>query len=238
MRAQALELLSSLGTDGELGDCKKDGRHLTVPRTSGGQRQLVSSSLLSTLCRWEDQNDISEYMETIKESSRAGGMGVAGTWQSILSSEDSYPLLTIPQDLILFTPHTFKANAIQQMIHPEESTVTQNSCFRPFPSQQHFNRSSWTHSSSQQTQRNMRQAEPVRTSAIELLSAIQIVIPMHKRAIPQIHSITSTNSNSRPVNKTRFQAILPVEKLAIPQPYRQGLIPSLSQLRPHCLAWD
>jgi hypothetical protein len=40
------------------------------------------------------------------------------------------------------------------------------------------------------------------------------------------------------INKSRFKAILPSELPAVPQPYKRGLVPASSQLRPHCLARD
>ncbi|KAG2039346.1 hypothetical protein BDR03DRAFT_860214 [Suillus americanus] len=55
---------------------------------------------------------------------------------------------------------------------------------------------------------------------------------------PWTLSIPSTNSNSAAVSSNQFKATLPSDQPAIPQPYKQGLVPLLSQLQPHCLARD
>lgn len=51
-------------------------------------------------------------------------------------------------------------------------------------------------------------------------------------------SITSTRANNASANISRFNASLPLDTIAKPSPYRTGLTPAPSQLRPHCLARD
>lgn len=103
IQVPVLELLSLLGADGEHGDYVKGGKCSTVRRTLDGLRQSVSNSSHSILFRWEDQNNTSEYMETTKESLKAGEMVEAKTGQSTWFSDKFSLLSTILQSLTLST---------------------------------------------------------------------------------------------------------------------------------------
>jgi hypothetical protein len=84
----------------------------------------------------------------------------------------------------------------------------------------------------------MTQPEPSQKSSRELLAIIQIINPVEKEAPQQTCSIPSLNSRGVNASDTHFKAVLPSELPAIPQPYKQGLIPLQSQLQLHCLAQD
>lgn len=236
MPAPALALLSSLGTDGEHGDLGKVGRHWTAKKTSDGPKQLDSSCLLNTLSVWEERRSILGSTETIKGSSKAGVTGGAGAHQSTQSSKESLVISTIPPHLTLSTQRTSKARTTQRMDHRGEFMEVLSSCYHPSLSPKNLDASSLIPSSCPQTQRITVQTNSYHNPANSLLATIPMQRQITNSNSTETHSTSYASINSPTTNNPKFRAVIPAAHSATPLPYKAGLIPIPSVLRPHCLA--
>lgn len=230
MPALALESLLPLESSDEHGVCAKDGKLLMARKISDGQKQLASSYLFSTLSGWEDHRNTSKSTGTIKGLLKAGGTDAAETQPSMKSFVESSSLSTIPLHLIHFTPRTSLAKKTPQTIPPEESMATQTTYCQISPFPRHSN-----HSLHPQIRESTVQTESNQLPPRNLLATVTMRPPKKTQVSLVMRSITSTRDNSIPSN-TRFSASLLPDDIAKPLPYKTGLIPIPSQLRPHCLA--
>lgn len=238
MPAPESGLPSQSDTSGEHGVFVPDGKHLAERKTLGGQKRLDSSYLLSTLSAWEDRRGTSEYSATTKGSSKVGGMGAVETKPLMKCSVESSLLSTIPQRLILSTQRMSLVEKTPQTVLPEEYTAAQSTCYPLSPSPAHSERSSLTHSSSQRIQARTAPTEFNQVSPRNLLSTVQVVEPKMGQEQSKTRSIMYTKNSDAALKVVRFSSSLPQETVARPLPYKSGLTPAPSQLRPHCLARD
>jgi hypothetical protein len=196
-----------------------------------GLRQSVLNFSFDTLSPWIDQNDTSEYMGTTKGSLKGGKTDVVATQLSTKSSSESSSSYPTYQLHTLSTQHMSLANPIQLTRHPEESTVTRSYSSNPFPSLTHSVISSMTPSTPHQANHQLH--EPSISSA-HLLSNIPTSLSSAKNNFPA-HNIRIEQQKQR--ERTRFTTpLIPIISPAKPAPYKAGLTPAVSALRPHCLA--
>ncbi|KAG1845249.1 hypothetical protein C8R48DRAFT_817347, partial [Suillus tomentosus] len=224
---------SSSENSGERGYCTQVGQLLMERKKSDGLKQSDLSFSFDTLSPWIDRNNTFASTATIKESSKAGRMDAVVTPPSIKSLDapsNSYPTYELHT---LSIPHTSPASQTQRTVHPEESTAIPSYFSHSSPSPTLFAVSSMTHSTSHQ--RSHHNTESTISSA-RLLSNISI------SALSAPENDLDHNRGREPRNqreRSRFATpIVTTTHSTKPPPYKAGLTPMASSLRPHCLARD
>jgi hypothetical protein len=240
----ALELVSPSSSlaDGGHGDSFLDGKPYMDSGTSDGQKLLALSVLSATSSVLAQLAVTSPFMVTTRESSRDGGMAEAGTNLSMMYSNASIPSSELMTQSIPSIPSTFPVSLTRQMPHQGGSIPQQVSCSHLSsyqPNSTNFsstpNSLSIQQSSSYFTWDITPQLQPNPSTMLTggLRRACNSAIPILSN-----NSLTIT-SNGVTNLQQRYGAELPIStSKAKPRPYRAGLIPVISALHPHCLAWD
>ena len=233
MRVLSLELQLPLEPNGEPGVLYPDGRHLK------GSETLASSawSDISWLMKHRDRT--LQYMETTKELLKVGGTEGATIEPSTMSSNgymDTYKRVPLNHHSTQFIS---EARPIQQT-HPPEGYIPQHPfSFNRYHSHQNSTGSLSTHNyplqqpSTMPTERDttpkqQQSSSTILTKGMVLAQNDAMTIDAANRPVP---------SPDMPLPTSKFDQLLPIAEeaqFAPPRPYRAGLIPLPSTLRPHC----
>lgn len=243
MRVPSLESQLPLEPNGEPGVLYPDGRHLKGSETLAGPKPLASSawSDISWLTKHRDRT--LQYMETTKELSKVGGTEGAAIELSTMSSNgymDTYKRVPPNHHSTQFIS---EARPIQQT-HPPEGYIPQHPfSFNRYHSHQNSTGSLSTHNYPLQqpntvpterdtTPKQQRSSSTILTKGMVLARNDAMTIDAANRPVPSL---------DMPLPTSKFDQSLPIAeeaRFAPPRPYRAGLIPLPSTLRPHCRAWD
>jgi len=242
MPAQPLaSQLSSLGT-GVPGGSYQAGKLWMANVTSAGQRPLDLNSSYEQSPGLQQLANILNYSETTQASLKAGPTNVAGTPKSMPSSSEympsSNPQIQFPQ----YTQPMFPPRTTQQMAphegstHPNISSYPQSSYQKASTDSSLMPSSHIQPSSSNYCERADTQKQP--QSALLILS--EVLTPTHRPHLitSKPHSTPSGINGLTNLSSRHNPPSLPTPEASKPQPYRAGLTPLSSSLRPHCLARD
>ncbi|KAI0915750.1 hypothetical protein AcV5_010472 [Taiwanofungus camphoratus] len=244
MPVQALALASSSMAGGELGGLSQDGKHWMDAEILDGQRQSDLNLQYAPSPGLAALRAITGYTGTTRALLMDGETAEVGAKPSMPFSKEfisTSPKATIPS---AYTQPTYPASTIQQMPHLGVST-------HPSPSSSHHSSFHQNSDALLSMLKNPTQLQSYdaserdviqKRSQSQLRTLSQILVPVNN--LTQTTSVTSAStavSRMTTIDGTqRFSAPLPSSTSAYntPKPYRVGLTPIPSNLRPHCLARD
>jgi hypothetical protein len=243
MRAQDSELPSPSVTGGEPGALYQASRRSMDNEISAGLKPSLSNAWLDTSRMMKSRNGISPYMATTKEWSKVGGTGGAATEPSTTSSNVYTGFYGKVRSNLPSTQYMLGVNSIRQTHLHEEYTPRHPFSFHQHSSQQNSTSSLLTHNHPSQqpngalakkdvTPERPQNGLTMLTRGIKLAHNEALAISMTKQPTP---------ASDQPLPSSKFDRTLPTAGIASsapPRPYRAGLAPLPSALRPHCLARD
>lgn len=220
-------------SSGEPGDYTQGGQLLMDKKILVGPKQSVLSFSFDTLSPWIDQNSTSASMGTTKASLKAGRTDVVATQPSTKFFDESSNFYPAYQLHTLSTQHMSPAAPTPPILPPEVSMVTRTYSSSPSQFLTHSAASSMIPSFSRQTNHPIPESS---MPSARLLSNIPMTSSLASNDDPNRNT---GPRQRRQLDHTRFTTplVTPVS-LSKPPPYKAGLTPALSSLRPHCLARD